>query len=213
MPIELLKSKLERLLDVLFIMGVEPCSFRMGRFSLGSKMFSLLEQSGILVDSSVVPTRKEYGGPEYLVAPVDPYFPDPQNLSSQGTSPILEVPLTVLPIVPKLDLVLERIANTFPTSQEAVFWFSKYLGSLSAQPMAVGINRLKTTVRVHRIRGGTTVTLYFHSSELMPGASPQHPTKRHVGNFLKRIEKFLFWLRNEMGAVSMTLSELRNSIV
>ncbi|MFH0780615.1 MAG: hypothetical protein V2B20_01495 [Pseudomonadota bacterium] len=210
-PEGLLRSKLATLLEALSVMGVEAQSFRMGRFSLGPKMFSILEQAGILVDSSIVPTRKEYGGPEYLVAPVDPYFPDPQNLSSPGNSLVLEVPLTVLPIIPKLDLALECIVNTFPEFSATASWFSKHVGSLPAQPMLVGINRLKTAVRLHRYRGGTTVTLYFHSSELMPGACPQHPTKRHVEKFLQRIEKFLFWLCEEKGAISMTLSECRKS--
>ncbi|MBU1565766.1 MAG: hypothetical protein KJ630_09065 [Proteobacteria bacterium] len=211
MPEELLRSKLETLLGALSAMGVEAQSFRMGRFSIGCKMFSILEQAGILVDSSIVPTRKEYGGPICLVAPVDPYFPDPEDLSSRGNSSVLEVPLTVLPIIPKLDLALECIAKTFPQSSSAASWFLKYIGSLPAQPMLVGINRLKMAVRLHRHRGGTTVTLYFHSSELMPGACPQHPTKRHVEKFLQRIEKFLFWLCEENGAIPMTLSECRKS--
>ncbi len=209
MPEELLMSKLATLLEALSAMGVEARSFRMGRFSMGPKMFSILRQAGILVDSSIVPTRKEYGGPEYLVAPIDPYFPDPEDLSSRGNSPVLEIPLTVLPIIPKLDLALDWIAKKIPESTAAASWFLKYVGSLPAQPMLVGINRLKTAVRLHRHRNGTTVTLYFHSSELMPGACPQHPTKRHVEKFLQRLEKFLFWLCEEQGAISITLSECR----
>ncbi len=208
-PQGLLKEKLEVLIQTVSEMGVEPRSFRMGRFNIGSNIFSLLEPAGILVDSSIVPTRKEYGGPGYLVAPADPYFPDPQKLSSPGNSPILEVPLTVVPIIPKLDLLLERISDSYPSSSEVVAWFLKYIGSISAQPLMMGINRMKTAVRLHRFRGGETVVIYFHSSELMPGESPQHPTKKHVEMFLVKIEKFLSWLQNDMGAVSVTLSDLR----
>lgn len=208
-PEELLRLKLATLLEALAAMGVETRSFRMGRFSMGLKMFSILWQAGIRVDSSIVPTRKEYGGPEYLAAPSDPYFPDPEDLSSGGNSPVLEIPLTVLPIIPKLAWALDCIAKKNPESSAAASWFLKYIGSLPAQPMLVGINRLKTAVRLHRHRGGTTVTLYFHSSELMPGACPQHPSKRHVDRFLQRLEKFLFWLCAEQGATSMTLSEYR----
>ncbi len=210
-PKELLKEKLDTLLQTLSQMGVKPHSFRMGRFSLGPKMFSLLEQSEIKVDSSIVPTRKTYGGPEYLVAPVDPYFPDPQDLSASGNSSLLEVPLTVLPIVPGITNFLEKISNAYPASSSIAAWFSQYLGSIPAQPMAVGLNRMKTAVRIHRYRGGNVVVIYFHSSELMPGCSPQHPTQKHVERFLAKMERFLSWVIDDLGVESVTLSGLRNS--
>lgn len=209
-PKEILQAKLQTLLQTLSIMGVDARSFRMGRFSLGPKMFSLLDQAGIAVDSSIMPTRREYGGPEYLSAPVDPYFPDPQDLSRHGNAATLEVPVTVLPIFTQLPALFERMADGLPGSRDAVSWFSKHIGSLPAQPMLVGLRRLKTAVRLHRYRGGTTVTLYFHSSELMPGGCPQHQTKGDVKLFVERIEKFLAWLRNDMEAVSMTLLDFRH---
>jgi len=210
-PQNLLKAKLESLLDALAVMGVETRSFRMGRFSMGEKMFSLLEQTDIQVDSSIVPTRKEYGGPEYLAAPLDPYFPDPQNLASRGNSSLLEVPVTILPIIPGLNVLFDKMSNAYPISSNAVAWVSQYISSLSVQPMAVGLNRMKTAVKLHRLRGGKTVVIYFHSSELMPGCSPQHPTQKHVEKFLTKIEKFFSWMINDMGALSITLSDLRNS--
>ncbi len=208
-PRVLLQEKLENLLRVLAQMDVTPRSFRMGRFSMGPKMFSLLEQSGILVDSSIIPCRRKYGGPEYLLAPADPYYPDPHELSRSGQSPVLELPVTVLPIIPGSDRLFQRISEKYPASRRSLAWVMQYLGSVSAQPMAAGIKRMKAAVRLHQSRGGRTVVLYFHSSELLPGASPQHPTERHVERFLLKLENFLSWLRYDRGAVSMTLSDLR----
>ncbi|MFC1885336.1 hypothetical protein ACFL2O_11260 [Thermodesulfobacteriota bacterium] len=175
---------------------------------MGSKLFSLLEQIGIKVDSSITPTRSEYGGKEYLSAPTDPYFPDPKKPCSPGDSKILEVPLTILPLLPQMSPFFELIWDRLPAAKPAISWSSKYLFSLSAQPVAMGIRRLKAAVRLHRSRRGNVVTLFFHSSELTPGVSTIHPSEKHVDQFLEKLTGFLAWLRKEMNVESLTLSEL-----
>ena len=206
-PKEILEAKLEALLTALAVMGVTARSFRMGRFNLAQKMFSILERSGIEVDSSIVPTRKQYGGPEYLFAPADPYFPDPKNPSIPGNSSILEIPVTIIPVIPNLHRMLDRLSSTFPRSVTLMSWISKNLGSIPAQPMMAPLSVLKTAVRMHHSRGGRVVTLYFHSSELLPGGCPEHRTKKDVDRFILKIGDFLSWLRNDLGAVSMTLTD------
>jgi hypothetical protein len=180
----------------------------MGRFDLGPSLFSLLAEAGIRVDSSIAPTRSEYGGRGYLRAPTNPYFPDPANPWSPGSSTILEVPLTILPLLPGTGRLFERLWDRVPSSRRAVSWASKYLFSLSAQPVAQGIRRLKAAVKLHRRSGGNVVTLFFHSSELTPGISPIHPSEGHVEQFLEKLRVFLAWLRKEMHVESLTLSEL-----
>ncbi len=69
MPEELLRAKMENLLDAFRPTGLAPVSFRMGRFNMGPKMFSVLQRTGIRVDSSVAPTQKSYGGPDHRFAP------------------------------------------------------------------------------------------------------------------------------------------------
>ncbi len=44
---ELLKAKLETLMRGLSRGGIEPTSFRMGRFNMGPRMFSVLQETGI----------------------------------------------------------------------------------------------------------------------------------------------------------------------
>ena len=207
-PREIMREKLETLLEEMIKMGKKPSSFRMGRFDMGPRLFSLLEEAEIRVDSSISPTRSEYGGGAYLRAPTNPYFPDPAKPWSPGDSTILEVPLTILPLLPATGRLLEGLWNRVPSSRHAVSWTSKYLFSLSAQPVAQGIGRLKTAVKLHARRGGDVVTIFFHSSELTPGISPIHPSDRHVEQFLEKLGVFLAWLRKEMHVESLTLSEL-----
>ena len=205
---EILKAKFLTLLDSLNIMGINPVSFRMGRFNMGPKMFSVLEQSCIRVDSSIAPMRRYYGGPDHLTAMTDPYFPDPQALLSEGTSHILEVPVTILPIFPGLGVMLERLAGSNILPGRWVSWFAQYLGSIPSQPMLTGLGRLKTAVRLHSIRKGEVITVFFHSSELLPGGCPQHPTFGHVELFLEKLRRFLTWLITEIKVESLTLSEI-----
>jgi hypothetical protein len=82
------------------------------------------------------------------------------------------------------------------------------VGSLPLQPVWTGLRRLKAAVRLHRRRGGQVLTIYFHSSELMPGGCPQHSTRQDVDLFLDRLRGFLAWLHREMVVESLTLSEL-----
>lgn len=208
MPRELLAAKLHALLQSIAAMGVTPTAFRMGRYNMGPQLFSLLEGSGIRVDSSIAPMRRSAGGPDHLAAPVDPYFPDPADPTAPGASPILEVPLTIVPITPRLGAVLDRVRQRAPLSDRWIVWTAMHLGSLPAQPTWTGLGRLKAAVRLHRHRGGQVLTIGFHSSELMPGGCPQHPTAAHVDRFLDKLRRFFGWLHREVTVESLTLSAL-----
>lgn len=208
MPEDLLAAKLGNLLNRLREMGANPVSFRMGRFNLGSKMLAILENAGISIDSSVAPMRSYYGGPAHLSAPTDPYFPARTAPSRPGDSKILEVPITIVPLFPKLGILLEALEASGRLPGKAISWFAMKLGSLPAQPFLTGLERLKTAVRLHRSRGGRVVTLFFHSSELVHGFSPQNKTSDDVNRFLWRLERFLSWLVTDMDAKPLTLAEL-----
>lgn len=207
-PEELLGAKLETLLGRLRAMGANPVSFRMGRFNLGPKMLAILENSGITVDSSIAPMRSSYGGPAHLSAPTDPYFPDPANPCRRGRSAILEVPITIVPVISKLGNILQRFEAASLLPGTAISWFAMNIGSLPAQPFLTGLKRLKAAVRLHRMRGGRVITLFFHSSELVQGFSPQQKSEADVDRFLAKLERFLSWLVTEKGARSQTMSEL-----
>ena len=207
-PAAHLEAKLESLLTAIRSMGVEPRSFRMGRFNLGPRMFSILEKSPIQVDSSMAPMRSYPGGPDHLRAPADPYFPDPSDPVRPGGSNLLEVPITVLPLVPGLGGWLEGLGRITGV-QRGTAWLAQYLGSISVQPMGLGLKRLKAAARLHASRGGRVLTMFFHSSELMPGGCPQHQTRAEVEVFLDKIDRFFSWLNKEMQVESVTLSGLR----
>jgi hypothetical protein len=205
---DLLEAKTRSLMGVLQDSGLEATSFRMGRFNLGPKMFQILEQVGIKVDSSVTPMRREYGGANHLWAPSDPYFPDPLDPTRTGNSNVLEVPVTILPILKGIDNYLKLFPKTRVTPRAAIEWLAINLGSISPQPAWVNLGIAKAGVMLHKSRGGDCVTIFFHSSELAPRLNPLNPTDEAVSRFIKRLGLFIQWLMNRYNAKCHTLSEL-----
>jgi hypothetical protein len=208
MPERLLEAKMEKLLEAFKPMGIAPASFRMGRFNMGPKMFSILQRTGIRVDSSIAPTQSYYGGPDHRYAPWDPYFPDPSDLCGRGNSRILEAPITIVPLAPRLGRFLDRLRKETAIPEKWVSRIPLHLGALPAQPMWMGLRRLQAAVLLHRKRGGEVLTMFFHSSELMPGGCPQHQTAGDVERFLNKLSRFFSWLYTEVAPESLTLSQL-----
>lgn len=207
-PLELLQAKMDSLLEVLSVMGVLPVSFRMGRFNMGSRMFSILERTGFKVDSSIAPLRQYYGGPDHLFVPADPYLPDPADPRRRGTSWIVEAPVTIVPITRRLGERLEGLREWDIVPDRWISWFSMNLGSLPVQPAWTGLRRLKAAAALHHMRGGRALTIFFHSSELMPGATPLHRTDKEVHLFVDKVRSFFSWLFDHFAVNSVTLSEL-----
>jgi hypothetical protein len=199
-PLPLLRDKFAHLVQaVRASLGVTPASFRMGRFDFGPKVLGLLPEFGLQVDSSVVPLTLKGPG-AYFLAPADP-FP--------LTPGLLEVPLTLVPVVASLPRVLARLAPLFPmASGRRLLSGFKYWGAAGIQPAWFPPASMRLAAGLHRRRGGRTLTLFFHSSELKPGASRLFPTEPAVAAFVAKIRAFLTWLVKTGPVEGVTLSEL-----
>ncbi|MFH0959815.1 MAG: hypothetical protein V1897_14050 [Pseudomonadota bacterium] len=208
MSTDILEAKTSSLFKSLSDGKSIPTSFRMGRFNLGPKMFRVLERMGVKVDSSVSPLRKSYGGPDHLIAPSDPYFPNSLNPLEKGKSSVLEAPITILPIFKGVMNGIDLLSRIRVFPEKATEWLAMNVASIAVQPAWVNLNVAKTGVRLHRSRGGECVTIFFHSSELAPGMNPLNPTKEAVQAFIKRLRTFTEWLQTKYQAQSYTLSEL-----
>ena len=55
------------------------------------------------------------------------------------------------------------------------------------------------------------LTMFFHSSELQPGASRLFPTEAAVSRFVAKIRSFLTWLVKTGPVSGVTLGELGES--
>ncbi|MCL4500533.1 MAG: hypothetical protein M1438_01595 [Deltaproteobacteria bacterium] len=200
LPLPLLRDKFARLVQaVQDSLGVEPASFRMGRFDFGPRVLDLLPEFGLKTDSSIAPLTLKGAG-DYFLAPADPFWLNPA---------LLEVPLTLVPVVAGLPEVFARLARFCPgtSGHRLLSWF-KYWGAAGIQPAWFPLPSMRLAVKLHRRRGGRTLTMFFHSSELKPGASRLFPTEEAVGRFVAKIRTFFDWLVKTGPVEGVTLSGL-----
>ena len=82
--------------------GRSPSHFRAPNFSTSAQTISVLERLGYRSDSSILPGRhvrrwRTLPLLDHRNAPLDPYHPDPLSILQQGSSSILEIPVTPNP--------------------------------------------------------------------------------------------------------------------
>jgi len=214
LPDDLLARQLGELTEAIGAhLGVRPRSYRAGRHGFDERSLRQLEALGYGVDTSVDPLFNEtrFGGPRFAGAPVAPYHPDPADLRRPGASPILEVPVSSATL-PRLPKALEaRYASISPRRWRGPL---KRLGlrpvwlrpSYSPVPDAIALAEALVS------RGVGTLNMLFHSSELLPGASPYHRDQRAVDAFLAAFERIVEHIMGRMGAASMTYTEYAASV-
>ncbi|MDR1855933.1 MAG: hypothetical protein LBR22_02050 [Desulfovibrio sp.] len=194
LPADLLDQRLGNLLKAgRDFQGAPLTGFRMGRWDMKGHLRPLLVRHGILVDSSVCPLRAfPGGGPDHFLAPADPYRADG----------LLVSPVTQIPAIPVLARGWHALA---PRRRLDAF---HNFAALSANPVWHGDAVMRWTARLHVARGGTVLHFFWHSSEMLPGASPNIPDAAAAQRLLDRIRSFLAWLREEFAVHPLTASQL-----
>jgi hypothetical protein len=207
LPLPLLRDKFASLLSQIRAgLAVAPRSFRMGRFDAGFQVFSLLPEFGLEVDSSVAPLTRKNPDPRFFLAPADPFWLG--DLGPEG-KPLLEVPITLVPVLAGTPELLARLAarvpSTWGTRLRSLF---RYGGVAGVQPAMYPLPSLQLAAYLHRRRGGRVLTMYFHSSELKPETNPLFPTEAAVNRFVDKIRTFLTWLVETGPVEGVTLAAL-----
>jgi hypothetical protein len=82
------------------------------------------------------------------------------------------------------------------------------VAAVGVQPAWYPLASLKLATHLHRRRGGRVLTMFFHSSELQPGATRLFPTETAVNRFVGKIRGFLTWLVKTGPVQGVTLSDL-----
>jgi hypothetical protein len=154
-------------------------SHRAGRWGFNAAYAEALISNGYLVDCSVTPgvswrsssgDPNGAGGPDYTACPQEPYFVSLEDIRRPGDSPLLEVPLSVMPTSPAW---LDRLRERFPKRSAPRSILNRLSPPLSwLRPD--GSNRLAMLrlLRKALSDGRPCVEFMLHSSELMPAGSP-----------------------------------------
>ena len=201
LPRELLRRRLRTLFDAgRDFQGAPLTSFRMGRWDLKAELRPLLAEEGILVDSSVCPLRAFAGGADHFLAPADPYW-----VEGAPERPLLEAPITQVPLVPGM----ERLWRGLAGRRREVLDRFHFFGALSANPFWHGASAMRLATWLHVRRGGKVLGLFWHSSEMLPGGSPHVPDEAAATAALEKIFGFCRWLREHFAVEGVTLTALR----
>jgi hypothetical protein len=192
--------------------GVAPVSYRAGRFGLAARHLWFLEELGYLVETSVTPLVdwRQQGGPDYRDAPLRPYRPNYLDVTREGNSRLLEVPVTIVLTRPVPDWV-RRLYVRIPS-------FTKIRGLLSRDRLDVldvvwAYAAEFTEVDMLRAcdsavaQGAPLVNFFMHSNEVWPGASPYCRSEDDLEKYLARLRRVLEELVVRRGLVPRTLKE------
>jgi hypothetical protein len=209
LPAELLERQLRELTGTVESeLGVRPTAYRAGRNGFDARTVPILESLGYVLDSSVDPLFNEIrkGGPCFAGAPIAPYFLGDHDVTRAGSARLLEVPISAA-TEPPLPKTLERLYARLPP-----LTFRGALRRLGIRPVWLRPSytplpdALRFAQRLAR-SGAPCLNLLFHSSELLPGASPYHPDAASVDRFLGALRRLLEHTVGELGAVSRTYTE------
>jgi hypothetical protein len=201
------EAKLETLCRAIELnLGARPTSYRAGRWGFDHTTVPVLEKLGILVDSSVNTLwwQREDGGPYHAPAPQVPYRLGQRDVCRSGSSGVVEVPVNRV-VVGSAGVALEPIFRRAPPVP-GLRWVMCRLGlrSLSVEEHSLG--ELREVVDTMAARGLPVFNVTFHSSAVLPGASPYVRDERELDGFVARLEALLEHVRGRHGAASLGLS-------
>jgi peptidoglycan/xylan/chitin deacetylase (PgdA/CDA1 family) len=209
------EAQLERLTAAIGeAIGERPVSYRSGRFGFSASHVAALERCGYQVESSVAPLFYEAhkGGPEFVEAPLTPYFLAYDSATRPGGSAVLEVPVSAAlnrKLPPLLQFAYARAPRPYTTKRVL-----RALGLLRVRWLRPSYSSLDDMMSLAQdlVRWNEPVlNLLFHSSEAIVGGSPYNRTQGELDAFCDRLERFLSFATRELHAVPATFSEFRSA--
>ena len=194
------------------VTGHAPVSYRSGRFGFSADHVAALERCGYLVESSVAPLFYEShkGGPDFVEAPLTPYFLAYDSAVEPGSSNVLEVPVSAAlnrALPKRLQHWYARAPRPYTTKR--VLRAARLLRMRWLRPSYSSLADMTGLATDLARRGEPVLNLLFHSSEAIVGGSPYNRTPSELDAFCDRLERFLGFATRELHAVPATFAEYR----
>jgi peptidoglycan/xylan/chitin deacetylase (PgdA/CDA1 family) len=192
--------------------GRRPVSYRSGRFGFSADHVAALERQGYLVESSVAPLFSEAhkGGPEFVEAPLRPYYLAYDSATRPGSSNVLEVPVSAAlnrRLPHWLQYAYARAPRPYTTKR--VLRAARLLRVRWLRPSYSSLDDMISLARDLARWNEPVLNLLFHSSEAIVGGSPYNRTQAELQAFCDRLERFLSFATRELGAAPVTFAEFR----
>jgi hypothetical protein len=192
--------------------GRRPVSYRSGRFGFSAAHVSSLERQGYLVESSVAPLFYEAHkqGPDFVDAPLVPYFLAYDDATRQGTSRLLELPISAA-LDRRVPAVVARwyARAPWPYQTRRVLRLLRVARVRWLRPSYSSAEDMIALARQIVSRGLPVLNLLFHSSEAIAGGSPYNRTAADLDAFFDRLGRVLSFAIQDLGAEALTFAEFR----
>ena len=211
LPKDLQYKKIELLHDSIYkSFGVEPVSFRSGRWACDENVLENISKLNYVVDSSVTPYMdwSSDHGPDYSGISPDVYK---ILLNSNSDSHIMEIPATIGYLQGDFD-VRNKILRTFSyrglrkLKIAGILDRMQIINKIWLSPEVTEWEKMVGLAKTMEEDGYEVLNMFFQSPSLMAGCTPFTKTEKEVEEFIHRIEKFLeFAVPNNLQ--SITLSE------
>ena len=205
---------LTKLLEDTF--GVKMISHRAGRWAMNEVYARILVDQGYRVDCSVTPhvswrrikgDPNREGGADYSRFPEEAYHVDLSDIGRPGDSPLLEVPMTIMPAPSP---TVRRIGGLMPHgSLPSRAWNKLFPPKHWLTPNGRNRSRMLRLLDRSVKERRRYVEFALHSSEFMPGGSPTFPTTKAIENLYRDLEHL--FSRAATSFVGATLSEFEQS--
>ena len=194
--------------------GERPASYRSGRFGFSAAHVAALERLGYLVESSVAPLFYEAHkqGPDFVEAPLRPYFLAYDSATTPGCSGVLEVPVSAA-LNRRWPAALQHAYARAPKPYTTKRVLRK-LGIAHVRWLRPSYSSLDDMISLARDlarRGEPVLNLLFHSSEAIVGGSPYNTTESELQAFCDRLERFFEFARATLKATPATFVEFRRA--
>ena len=192
--------------------GARPVSYRSGRFGFSATHVSMLERAGYLVESSIAPLFYEThkGGPDFVEAPLEPYFLSYDDACRPGSSRLLELPVSAaLNRRYPAWLRYQYARAPWPYTTKRILRKLGIARMLWLRPSFSSLDEMKQLARRLASDGVPQLNVLFHSSEAIVGGSPYNRTERELEAFFDRLDQFVAFAISELGARPATFAEFR----
>jgi len=112
--------------------------------------------------------------------------------------------------VPGIPAVVDSLAARLPQAPAHRLRDAfRYVAAAGIQPAWYPLSSMQLAAYLHRRRGGRVLTMFFHSSELQPGATRLFPNEAAVRRLVDKLRAFLTWLMKTGPVEGVTLSGLK----
>jgi hypothetical protein len=213
LPLDQFEAQLHSLTQAIIeAVGVGPVSYRSGRFGFSAAHVSVLEQQGYLIDSSVTPLFYEAhkGGPDFVGAPLSPYYLSYDDATRAGTSGVIELPVSAA-LNRRVPGWVERLYGRapFPYTTKRLLRLGHVARVRWLRPSYSSAEDMIALARQIVGRGVPILNLLFHSSEAIVGGSPYNRSDGELQAFFERLSRVLRVATSELGAVPQTFAEFQ----